>query len=281
MPLVRSGVLPESVTLFVGTGGASRGKGHPPRRSLMSVQVVESFSANALSNRVSMQSCERPKQVMRDDDDLQVVDRVLTGDRRAFEALVRRHERRVFRVTLAILGNTEDAEEAMQDTFFKAFRHLGQFRRDARFTTWLTRIAVNASIEKRKTRKNFVPLSESETAEQFLPKNYEPWKSNPEQVFGKQEIHRLVEEAIQALPEIYRTAFVLRDVEGLSAEEAAEALGLTVPALKSRLLRGRLMMRERLAATLEVRPTMQKRVLQSAVDIGTAMAQRLMRAVGR
>jgi DNA-directed RNA polymerase specialized sigma24 family protein len=65
-----------------------------------------------------MQSCERPKQVMRDDDDLQVVDRVLTGDRRAFEALVRRHERRVFRVTLAILGNTEDAEEAMQDTFF-------------------------------------------------------------------------------------------------------------------------------------------------------------------
>jgi DNA-directed RNA polymerase specialized sigma24 family protein len=100
-------------------------------------------------------------------------------------------------------------------------------------------------------------------------------------VFGKQEIHRLVEEAIQALPEIYRTAFVLRDVEGLSAEEAAEALGLTVPALKSRLLRGRLMMRERLAATLEVRPTMQKRVLQSAVDIGTAMARRLMLAVGR
>ena len=141
---------------------------------------------------------------------------------------------------------------------------------------------MNAAIEKRKTRKNFVPLGESENAaEQFLPKHYEPWKSNPEQVYGKQEIRRLVEEAIQALPEIYRTAFVLRDVEGLSAEEAAEALGLTVPALKSRLLRGRLMMRERLAATLEVRPTLQKRVLQSAVDIGTAVAQRLMRAVGR
>ena len=219
---------------------------------------------------------------MQDEDDLQFVDRVLAGDRRAFEALVRRHERRVFRVTLAILSNTEDAEEAMQDAFLKAFRHLGQFRRDARFTTWLTRIAVNAAIEKRKTRKNFVPLSESEAAgAQFLPKNYEPWKSNPEQVFGKQEIRRLVEEAIQALPEIYRTAFVLRDVEGLSAEEAAEALGLTVPALKSRLLRGRLMMRERLAAAFEVRPTLQRRVLQSAVDIGTAVAERLMRAVGR
>jgi RNA polymerase sigma-70 factor (ECF subfamily) len=170
----------------------------------------------------------------------------------------------------------------VQDAFLKAFRHLGQFRRDARFTTWLTRIAVNAAIEKRKTRKNFLPLSESENGnEPFLPKNYEPWKSNPEQIFGKQEIHRLVEEAIQALPEIYRTAFVLRDVEELSAEEAAEALGLTVPALKSRLLRGRLMMRERLAAALEVRPTLQKRVLRSAVDLGTAVAERLMRAVGR
>lgn len=140
---------------------------------------------------------------MRDEDDLQFVDRILAGDRRAFEALVRRHERGVFRVTLAILGNTEDAEEAMQDTFLKAFRHLGQFRRDARFTTWLTRIAVNDAIEKRKTRKNFLPLSESENArEPFLPTNYAPWKSNPEQVFGKQEIHRLVEEAIRALPEI-------------------------------------------------------------------------------
>jgi len=125
---------------------------------------------------------------MREEDDLQSADRVLRGDRRAFEALVRRHGRRVFRVAVAILGNTEDAEEAMRDTFVKAFRQLGQFRRDARFTTWLTPIAVNAAIEKRKTRKTFVPLSESENAdEQFLPKHFAPWKSNPEQVFGKKE----------------------------------------------------------------------------------------------
>jgi RNA polymerase sigma-70 factor, ECF subfamily len=229
-----------------------------------------------------MQSGEPPKQAMRDEDDLQSVDRVLRGDRRTFEALVRRHERRVFRVAVAILGKAEDAEEAMQDTFLKAFRDLGQFRRDARFTTWLTRIAVNAAIEKRKTRKNFVPLSESENVgEQFLPQHFAPWKSNPEQVFGKQEIHRLAEEATQALPDIYRTAFVLRDVQGLSAEEAAEALDLTVPALESRLLRGRLMMRERLAATLEVHPTLQRRVLESAVEIPTAVAERLMRAVRR
>src|SRR5260370_30789498 len=207
-----------------------------------------------------MQKDERANDDVPDKDDFLLVESVLAGERRAFEPLVRRHERRVFRVTMAILGNVQDAEEAMQDTFLKAFRHLDQFRKDARFTTWLTRIAVNASIEKRKGRKNFVPLSESEGAnEQFLPKHYEPWKSNPEQAYSKQEIHRLVEETIQALPEIYREAFVLRDVEGLSAEEAADALGVTVPALKSRLLRGRLMMRERLAAALEVRPTLKTR----------------------
>jgi RNA polymerase sigma-70 factor (ECF subfamily) len=278
---VREGVLPESVTLSFRTGGAGRREGLGTW--LLGVpEFDESFPAKGLSNIQTMENGERSKKAMGDEDDLQLVDRVLAGDRRAYEPLVRRHERRVFRLTLAVLGNVHDAEEAMQDAFLKAFRHLEQFRKDARFTTWLTRIAVNAAIEKRKSRKNFVPLSEAEGAEeQVLPKHYEPWKSNPEQAYSKQEIHRLVEEAIQALPEIYREAFVLRDVEGLSAEEAAEALGLTVPALKSRLLRGRLIMRERLAAALEVRPTLQKRVLQSAVDAGTAVAQRLMRAVGR
>jgi RNA polymerase sigma-70 factor (ECF subfamily) len=229
-----------------------------------------------------MQKDERPNQAAPGEDDLILVDCVLAGDRRAFESLVRRHERRVFRVTLAVLGIIEDAEEAMQDTFVKAFRHLDQFRKEARFTTWLTRIAVNQAIQKRNSRKNFVPLTEAETAaEHFTPKRCEPWSSNPEQLYGKQEIHRIVEAAIQSLPEIYREAFVLRDVEELSAEEAAEVLGITVPALKSRLLRARLVMRETLAAKLEEPPSLKTKIVHAAVDAGTAVAMRMMRAAGR
>jgi RNA polymerase sigma-70 factor, ECF subfamily len=233
-----------------------------------------------------MQNDTLPNQGVPDEDDLVLVDRVLAGDRRAFEPLVRRHERRIFRVTLAVLGNIEDAEEAMQDTFVKAFRHLGQFRKESRFTTWLTRIAVNNAIQKRNARKNFVPLAEVETEvetaeELFAPKRYEPWKSNPEQLYGKQEMHRFVEEAIQSLPEIYREAFVLRDVEELSSEEAAEVLGIKVPALKTRLLRARLMMRETLAEKLEEPPTLKTKIVHKAVDVGTAVAMRLMRAAGR
>ena len=230
-----------------------------------------------------MQRGERPNRAVPDEDDFLLLDRVLAGDRRAFEPLVRRHERRVFRVTIAVLGNIEDAEEAMQDTFVKAFRHLDQFRKEARFTTWLTRIAINEAIQKRNARKNFMPIAEAETTEQqFAPRRHESWKmSNPEQLYGKQEIHQIVENAIQLLPEIYREAFVLRDVEELSAEEAAEVLGITVPALKSRLLRARLMMRETLAEKFEEPPTLKAKIVHKAVDVGTAVAMRLMRAAGR
>src|SRR5260370_42450657 len=101
-----------------------------------------------------MQKDERPKHDVPDKDDFLLVESVLTGDRRAFEPLVRRHERRVFRVTLAVLGNVDDAEEARQDTFVKAFRHLGQFRKEARFTPWLTRIAISEAMPKRNAREN-------------------------------------------------------------------------------------------------------------------------------
>lgn len=215
-------------------------------------------------------------------DDFLLVERVLGGGKRAFEALVRRHERRVYRVALAVLGNAEDAEEAMQDAFIKAYRHLGQFRKEARFSTWLTRIAVNQAIEKRNARKNYVPLAEAKEAKAgSAPRRFEPWEDNPEQSYGRQEMHRMIEEAIQSLPEIYREVFVLRDVEGLRADEAAEVLGITIPALKSRLLRARLMMREMLAEKFERPADLKTKVAHAAIDAGMAMAMRLMRAAGR
>ena len=215
-------------------------------------------------------------------EDIELIERVLSGDRRAFETLVRKHERRVFRVTLAVLGNIEDAEEAMQDTFVKAFRHLDQFRRESRFTTWLTRIAVNEALQKRQSRKETVSLDESRGGGEMLwPRRFEPWRADPEKTYGRQELRQIIEAAIQSLPAIYREAFVLRDIEEMTAEEAAEAVGISVPALKSRLLRARLMIRETLAESLEEPPTLSKKFAHAAGDMGTAMAMRLMRAMGK
>lgn len=220
------------------------------------------------------------------DDDLPLIERVLAGDRRAFEPLVRRHERRVYRVTLAVLGNSEDAEEAMQDAFVKAFRHLDQFRRESRFTTWLTRIAVNEALQKRQSRKDSVSLDDSRgvpdrAEEQFSPRRFEQWRADPEKLYGKQELRQIIENAVQSLPAIYREAFVLRDIEEMSAEEAAGAIGVTVGALKSRLLRARLMMRETLAGSFEQPPTLAAKMVHAAQDMGMAVAMRIMRAAGK
>lgn len=224
----------------------------------------------------------QPNQSGAAEDDPSLIARVLSGDRRAFEPLVRRHERRVFRVTLAVLGNVEDAEDAMQDTFIKAYRHLSQFRRESRFTTWLTRIAVNEALQKRQARKHLISLDESqETESPALPQRFEPWNADPEELYSKQEIRGLVETAIQALPTIYREALILRDVEGMSAEEAAEVRGITVAALKSRLLRARLMMREALGASFEQPRSLRTKVTDTAVEVRNMMTMALMRAAGR
>jgi RNA polymerase sigma-70 factor, ECF subfamily len=206
------------------------------------------------------------------EDDLALIELVLAGDRRAFEPLVRKHERRVFRVALAVLGNVEDAEEAMQDAFIKAYRHLDQFRGESRFTTWLTRIAVNEALQKRQARKKSVSLDEASDVEsKSLPGRCEPWTSNPEKLYGKQEIRQLVEGAIQALPPIYRETLVLRDIEEMNAQEAAEALGITVPALKSRLLRARLLLRESLGSHFEEPRPLPTRILDSAKRLRNMM----------
>lgn len=216
------------------------------------------------------------------DPDLKLVEQILGGDGQAFEVLVRRHERRVYRVTLAVTGNAEDAEDAMQETFLKVFRRLGDFRRESRFTTWLTRVAVNEGLQKVRARRPMDSLDDPDTLDRLpAPRRLEIWYADPEQRYARQEVRRMVEQAIVSLEPIYRVAFVLRDVVGLTSEEAAEALGLGLAAFKSRLLRARLMVREALAARFQENPGLKARVLRVGKMLRQSIEERLSLPVRR
>jgi len=172
------------------------------------------------------------------------VARVQAGDTDAFEELVRKHGRRSYRSLVGILGSADEAEDAMQDVFMKAFQHIGDFERRSRFSTWLVRIAINTAIQRVRGRKEIDSLEEEDG--EFRPRNIQAWQDDPEQCCSKEEMRRLIEKEIIKLPAKYRLVLMLRDVEELSTAEAANALGLGVPALKARLVRGRLMLREAL-----------------------------------
>jgi RNA polymerase sigma-70 factor (ECF subfamily) len=216
------------------------------------------------------------------DSDLPLLERILAGEDQAFEDLVRRHERRVYRITLAITGNREDAEEAMQDAFFNVYRHLKEFEGTSRFTTWLTRVAINEALQKLRRRRNTTSLDDPAISDdQLMPQRTDEWHANPEQRYAVQELRQLVEEAIRSLPPAYRVAFTLRDVENLSTEEAAEALGLSIAGLKSRILRARLMVREALAARFERPPSLKSRMLRARWAVQQAVAARFRRAGNR
>ena len=194
------------------------------------------------------------------DEDLVLLDRILTGDARAFEELVHRHEQRIYRVAMGIIGNHEDAQEAIQQTFLKVYQHLGGFQRSSKFTTWMTRIAINEALQIRRRRRPTVSLDDPQVSDEgVMPRELRDWHDDPGKIYDKQQIREIVERAIQSLPTIYREAFVLRDVQGLTSEEAAAALGIRVSALKTRLLRARLMMREELALYLQREPTLKSR----------------------
>ncbi|HSS19508.1 MAG TPA: peroxidase-related enzyme [Pyrinomonadaceae bacterium] len=176
------------------------------------------------------------------DPDAEFVARVKAGDTDAFEELVRRHGRRVYRSLIGLLGNAEEAEDALQDAFLKAFQHLPEFEGRARFSTWLVRIALNTGLQRLRGRKDFETLDDD--SEEFRPRRIQAWQDNPEDLYSREELKRLVETEVMKLPSKYRVALMLRDLEELSTEEAANVLGLTIPGLKARVLRGRLMLRE-------------------------------------
>jgi RNA polymerase sigma-70 factor (ECF subfamily) len=182
--------------------------------------------------------------------DVALVTSAREGDVHAFETLVQKYDRQIFRIAQHITQNREDAQDVVQDAFLKAYEKLDQFQGNSKFYTWLVRIAVNESLmrlRKRRTGKMVSIDEDIETDEGSVPRDLADWSPNPEQDYGQAELAEILRKTIQGLPHGFRIVFVLRDVDGLSTEETAETLGLSVPAVKSRLLRARLQLRERLS----------------------------------
>ena len=181
--------------------------------------------------------------------DFELIRRVCAGERQLFHELVRPYERAVFVTAYGILRDHADAEEAAQETMLKAIQHLDQLAEPDKFKSWLLQIALNEARLKRRAKhavlfesldgsRNFNP------EESFKPRDFADWRELPSDIAEREEIREHIARALDALPDLYRETLILRDVQQLSAADAAEILGITIPAIKVRLHRARLMMRE-------------------------------------
>lgn len=182
-------------------------------------------------------------------DETTLVNQARGGDNRAFSELVKRYEAKIFRLAQHITQNREDAEDVLQETFLKAYEHLDQFQGNSKFYTWIVRIAVNQALMKLRRRKADKSVSldqDIDTGEDTITREIAAWDEDPEQRFSREELGEILDSSVQSLAPAYRSVFLLRDVDDLSTEETAEALGISVPAVKSRLLRARLQLREKL-----------------------------------
>ena len=190
-----------------------------------------------------------PVSSLADADETTLVAQSREGDTAAFGELVRRYEGKIFRLAQHVTQNREDAQDVLQETFMKSYEHLDQFQGNSKFYTWIVRIAVNQALMKLRRRKTdkSVSLDENiDTGEDTMVREIAAWDEDPEQRFSRDELGGILDTAVQSLEPPYRSVFVLRDIDELSTEETAEALGLSVPAVKSRLLRARLQLREKL-----------------------------------
>ena len=180
---------------------------------------------------------------------------VQRGQNELFYELVRPYERRVFAAALAILRNEQDAEDTAQEAMLKAFANIRQFRVEARFSTWLIQITVNEALMRRRRERTVVmegiddrrPDEEAE----YAPRDFADWREIPSEALERKEVRQRLAEALATLDRKYREVFVMRDMEHLNIQETAEALGISVASVKTRLLRARLMLRDLLAAGWE------------------------------
>ena len=186
------------------------------------------------------------------DPDAALLARARSGDFAAFEQLVTQYERSIFSATMRILGNRADAQEIVQDTFLSVLQHLEGFEGRSTFRTWLFRIATNHALKRLRKRRGLRTTSldgscddeSGDPAPLPHPQTIAPWKTDPLALASAAETREILDRAMNALPEKYRLVFLLRDVQGLSTQETAEALSLTLSNTKVRLLRARLMLRE-------------------------------------
>jgi len=238
-PQILEAIAMAAVTNFLNTLQAGLGAvpDFPPRRVFTRKDLYPSGSRPRLISDATSP----------DDPDATSVVRVQGGDTDAFEELVRRHSRRVFGTLAGLLGNLDDARDLTQDVFLKAFEYIGRFQGRSKFSTWLTSIAINTGTELLRQRRPSESLDQGEDGAEFRPRQIQSWADDPEQVLAASQRTQLVREGVLRLPEKYRVVVLLRDINQLSTEEAAAALGLSIPAVKARLLRGRLMLRESLA----------------------------------
>ena len=193
--------------------------------------------------------------------DSEIVKRVRAGDRALFEILMRRHNQQIYRAARAIVKNETEVEDVMQQAYINAYLHLDQFEERSQFSTWLTRIAVNEAIarrEKTKTAERINErLEENRVEKNRVEKNrgiavdtFTSSQPSPEHQAYARELQRVLEQAVDELPDTYRAVFMLRDVEGLSTSETGEGLGLGEEAVKTRLHRARAMIRRSVASRI-------------------------------
>ncbi len=183
-----------------------------------------------------------------------LIARVQRGEHELFYELVRPYERRVYAAALAILRNESDAEDVAQEAMLKALAHIRQFRAEARFSTWLIQITVNeALMRRRRERKGMVEGIDDHRDDEgeYTPRDFADWREIPSEALERKEVRLKLAEALASLDRKYREVFVLRDMEQLNIQETAEALGISVAAVKTRLLRARLMLRDLLAGGWE------------------------------
>ena len=182
-----------------------------------------------------------------------LIRRVQAGEKELFYELVKPYERRIYTAAFAILRNEADAEDAAQEAMLKALTHIRQFRAEARFSTWLTQITVNEALMRRRKAHSEImePIGERQEEDgTYTPRDFADWREIPSEALERKEIRQKLAGAVAALAAKYREVFMLRDVQHLSIEETAEALGISQASVKTRLLRARLMLRDLLAPGL-------------------------------